>query len=88
MGLVIQINTNGGFEVWSVNRGNQQSKRLFFKTGQIKTANTEAESSDGAIVVVNDSSIENKSWGENFLWTNLTQKIFLYENLGNSVMIT
>jgi len=61
VGLVIQINTNGGFEVWSVNRGNQQSKRLFFKTGQIKTANTEAESSDGAIVVVNDSSIENKS---------------------------
>lgn len=60
VGLVIQINANGGFEVWSVNRGNQQSKRLFFKTGQIKSNKANTAESENTIVV-NESSVNNES---------------------------
>ena len=60
VGLVIQINDHGGFEVWSVNRGNQQSKRLFFKTGQIKSNKPDVIESDNTITV-NENSINNET---------------------------
>ena len=52
VGLTIFINTNGAFEVWSVNRGNQMSKKLFFKTGQLKTT--------GQTINVNSNAIHNE----------------------------
>ena len=49
VGLIIQINTNGAFEVWSVNRSCQQSKKLFFKMGQLKTANNISNETENVV---------------------------------------
>ena len=54
VGLTIQINKNGAFEVWTITRGNQLSKKIFFKTGQIKTVNN-------VDVCENQSSVNNES---------------------------